>query len=244
MWSPELISDRLRLAGGLSVSHESIFRFIYTEAWESIPFLARSHKRRWSRVPGGRPRKSRIANRVGIEDHPGEVDNREQFGHWESDSVVSRASKVSLNVLVERKSRYLNLSKLPGQTSIHTRRAIVGRLSEYSESARRSITYDNGSENVDHGLVNTELRTRSYFCNSYRSREKGTVENTAGLMRRYIPKGTDIGKYTHSEIEEIEWRLNNRSRKCLGFQTPTEVFQQLISYFHLLLIYKKFSISY
>jgi len=63
-------------------------------------------------------------------------------------------------------------------------------------------------------------------------------------MRRYIPKGTDIGKYTHSEIEEIEWRLNNRSRKCLGFQTPTEVFQQLISYFHLLLIYKKFSISY
>ena len=227
-WSPELISGWLLLSGGLSVSHESIYRYTYYEARELIPFLVRSHKRRRSRVPGGKPKKSRIANRIGIEERPLEANDREQFGHWESDSVISRASKVALNVLVERKSRFLNLSKLTGKTSIDTRRAIVGRLSEYPESARRSITYDNGTENVDHGFVNAELGTRSYFCNPYRSWEKGTVENTAGLVRRTIPKGTDIGKYTDSEIEKIEWELNNRPRKCLGYRTPTEVFQQHI----------------
>jgi IS30 family transposase len=142
--------------------------------------------------------------------------------------MVSRASRAALNVLVERKSRYLNLTLLPGKTSIHTRRAIVGRLSAYPKGSRRSITYDNGSENVDHCAVNRELSTRSYFCHPYRSWEKGTVENTAGLVRRFIPKKTDLGIVSELDLAEIEWALNNRPRKCLGFQTPAEVFNQLV----------------
>lgn len=227
-WSPELISGHLRLAGGPFVSHEAIYQYIYEEDRELIPYLARSHRRRRRRVSGRKQRKSHIPDRTGIEGRPSMVNNRREFGHWESDSMVSRSSKASLNVLVERKSRYVNLTLLPGKTSIHTRRAIVGRLSAYPEEARRSITYDNGSENVEHTAVNVELGTRSYFCNPYRSWEKGSVENVAGLVRRTLPKKTDFGEVTDRELRRIEWELNHRPRKVLGFRTPAEVFDTLV----------------
>lgn len=227
-WSPELISGRLRLGEGPWVSPETIYRFIYEEDRGLIPYLARGHKRRRRRVSGRRHRKTHIPDRTGIEDRPSAVNDRREFGHWESDSMVSRSSKAALNVLVERKSRYMNLTFLPGKTSIHTRRAIVGRLSEYPGEVRRSITYDNGSENVEHGRVNVKLGTRSYFCNPYRSWEKGSVENVAGLVRRYLPKKTDFGEVTNRELRKIEWALNHRPRKILGFRTPAEIFDTLV----------------
>ena len=101
---------------------------------------------------------------------------------------------------------------------------INNRLFQYPKSARLSITYDNGSENVEHELVNKTLGTKSYFCNPYHSWEKGTVENTCGLIRRYIPKKTDISLIADSEIIRIENDLNNRPRKCLNFLTPAEFF--------------------
>ena len=140
---------------------------------------------------------------------------------------MSKASKVAFNVALERKSRRLCLTKLPRKTAGHTRQALVHRLKSYPASARRSITYDNGSENVEHEAVNRALGTDSYFCNPYHSREKGAVENINGLIRRYIPKGADIAKITEEQIRWIEWQLNNRPRKCLGYQTPAEVFDKL-----------------
>ena len=104
---------------------------------------------------------------------------------------------------------------------------MTNRLSFFPAKARRSITYDNGSENAKHETVNRALGTDSYFCNPYHSWEKGAVENINGLIRRYIPKGTDIAKITEEQIRWIEWQLNNRPRKCLGYQTPAEVFDKL-----------------
>ena len=120
------------------------------------------------------------------------------------------------------------MTNLAGKASIHTRRAIVVRLSVYPQEARRSITYDNGLENVEHTAVNVELKSRSYFCNPYRSWEKGSVENVAGLVRRYLPKKTDLGKVPDRELQAIEWALNHRPRKVLGFRTPAEIFDKLV----------------
>ena len=227
--SPELISGELQFSQGRPVvSPEAIYQYVYGEARELIPYLVRSHKRRRRYGSGRRHRKPHIPDRTGIEERPSAVNDRREFGHWESDSMVSRSSKAAVNVLVERKSRYVNLTKLSGKTSLHTRRAIVSRLSEYPEEARRSITYDNGSENVEHGAVNVELGSRSYFCNPYRSWEKGSVENAAGLVRRYLPKKTDFAEVTDRELRKIEWALNHRPRKVLGFRTPAEVFDTIL----------------
>ncbi|MCH7521351.1 MAG: IS30 family transposase, partial [Candidatus Marinimicrobia bacterium] len=167
-------------------------------------------------------------NRKRIKDRPEIANDRLQFGHWESDSMMSKTGyPTPAHVLVERKTRCTKITKLKAKTSKQTRRAINRRLCRSHQGARRSITYDNGSENVEHEIVNAKLGTKSYFCAPYRSWEKGTVENTCGLVRRYIPKKTDIAEIPDSEIRKMERQLNNRPRKCLGFQTPAEVFDKL-----------------
>lgn len=226
-WSPELISGRLSLEKpGLKISYESIYRYIYFKARDLISFLPRRHKFRYPRH-GLKKRRTVIPGRTPLSRRPAVIGTREQFGHWESDAVVSHASLDVLNVLVERKSRFVKITKLKRNTAMETSGAIVGRLERYPDKARRSLTYDNGSENVLHQSVNRLLGTRSYFCEPYHSWEKGTVENTNGLIRRYIPKRTSLAKWTEGQIQAIEDRLNNRPRKCLGYRTPREVFLDL-----------------
>ncbi len=227
-WSPEQIAGRLKLKKpDMCISHEAIYQYVYAEAEELIGYLPRRHKKRHAKGHSRKHRKSHIPNRTSISERSEDINERKEFGHWEADSIVSRASKPALNVLVERKTRYTRITKLKGKTSKQTRKAINRRLCRSHEGARLSITYDNGSENVEHEVVNAKLGTKSYFCAPYRSWEKGTVENTCGLVRRYIPKKTDIAKIPVSEIRKMERQLNNRPRKCLGFQTPAEVFDKL-----------------
>ncbi len=211
----------------MRVSHEAIYQYIYAEAEELVGYLPRRHNKRHAKGHSRKHRKSHIPNRTSISERSDNINERKEFGHWEADSIVSRASKSALNVLVERKTRYTRITKLKAKTSKQTRKAINRRLCRSHQGARLSITYDNGSENVEHEVVNAKLGTKSYFCAPYRSWEKGTVENTCGLVRRYIPKRTDIAKIPDSEIKKMERQLNNRPRKCLGFQTPTEVFGKL-----------------
>ena len=134
---------------------------------------------------------------------------------------------MATQVLVERKSRYLKLTQIEQKTASLTSAVINRRLAQYPQAVRLSITYDNGSENTEHERVNKVIGTLSFFCAPYHSWEKGTVENTIGLVRRFIPKRTDLAKLTKMDIHFVEQRLNNRPRKCLGFQTPTEVFNRL-----------------
>lgn len=227
-WSPELIAGRLTQKHRSSTaSHESIYRWVYAQRPDLIGCLPRRHKHRHQKGHSRKHRKSHIPNRISLSERSVVADQRTEFGHWEADTMLSRASKVAAQVLVERQSRYTKLTRVTQKTAAQTRSAINRRLAQYPQSVRRSITYDNGSENAEHERVNDVLGTRSYFCAPYHSWEKGTVENTIGLVRRFIPKRMDLAKITTGDIRFVERRLNNRPRKCLGFQTPTEVFNQL-----------------
>jgi IS30 family transposase len=224
--SPEQIAGQLRqVKSKLSISHEAVYQFIYSEARNLIPLLARSHRKRLRRWHSHKHRKNHIPQRTPITQRPGIVQARRQFGHWEADTIISRKSKPAILVMVERKSRLVKLAWLSQKSASKTRKAINRRLSQFSKGLRRTITYDNGTENVEHLLVNSVLGTRSFFCLPFHSWEKGTVENTNGLIRRFYPKKTDFANITPAQVRRVERILNSRPRKCLGFKTPEQVFR-------------------
>jgi IS30 family transposase len=222
-WSPELIAGRLRLVRPAeAVSHEAIYQWVYTEARQLIPYLVRAHKRRLRRGYSRRHTKAHIPGRIPIEKRPEVANERRRIGDWEADTVVSRRSKAALQVLVERKTRYVKVKKLPRRGAHEMRVGMTRTLSRYPEQVRRTITYDNGTENTDHLITNAVLGTRSYFCAPFHSWERGSVENTIGLLRREFPKGTDFAKVPDATIKKAERRLNGRPRKVLGYKTPAE----------------------
>jgi len=225
-WTPELIAGRLKVSQSQGyICHESIYQYIYKEAPQLINCLARKHRKRRCKHPYRR-HVERIKNRVPIALRPVDIGMRKHIGHWESDSVVGGDRKSGLNVIVERASRLVNISLMVNKTAQATKSAIIRRLSNHPESLVKSITYDNGSENVLHQDINKKLGSDSYFCAPYHSWEKGSVEQVNGLIRRVFPKGTDFSKVSAKEINRVEKLLNNRPRKCLNYQTPYEVFRQ------------------
>jgi IS30 family transposase len=225
--SPELIAGRLSHdLEAHHISYEAIYQFIYSEAPNLVHFLARRHKKRMKRWHTNKHRKSHIPQRVSITKRPAIVESRRQFGHWEADTVVSRTGRSALLVMVERKSRLAKVAKLDRKTAAAMRIAINRRLSKLPKALRRTLTYDNGSENVEHTKVNKTLGTKSYFCHPFHSWEKGAVENINGLVRRTYPKHTNFDTITSREVKRLEVLLNQRPRKCLGFYTPLEVIQK------------------
>ena len=224
-WSPEIIAGSLASdPQNLSISYESIYLYIYKKRPDLVQYLARAHRKRFKRVPKSNKKSSRIPNHISIDQRPEEINARSEFGHWESDAIVSKQSKVALSVTIERISRLVKIKKIKQNKANMFSQAVIRRMKSLPACARRSITYDNGSENTQHELINNQLNTDSYFCNPYHSWEKGSVENVNGLIRRFLPKKTDFAKITHKRIKEIESLLNNRPRKCLGFKTPDQVF--------------------
>lgn len=233
-WSPEQIAGRLHIEHpGLSITHEAIYQYIYdkhTRKHDDLTiYLARVHKKRTIRGHSRKHRKSHIPYRLSIENRPKYIEKRIQPGHWEADSIVSRQSKSAMAIVIERKSRLIQLGKLPRKTSEHFSQAINRCLISFPRYLRRTITYDNGSENVDHQKSNRVLGTKSYFCNPYHSWEKGTVEHSIGLVRRFLPKKTDFAIVDNLELAQIETLLNNRPRKCLNYKTPLEVFYSCVA---------------
>ncbi len=233
-WSPEQISGDLKENHpGLRISHEAIYQFVYDkETLKTVNLKACLPRANRIRRPRGHSRKHKdlhIPRRVSIDDRPKYVDQRKQIGHWESDTMISRASKASVVIILERATRYVKLAKVQAKQARDVSNAINRRLGRLPDSARRTITYDNGSENVEHERTNRVLGTASYFCNPYHSWEKGSVENTVGLVRRFLPKKTDLAKITKEQIKHIENRLNHRPRKCLNFKTPYEVFTSSVA---------------
>jgi len=229
-WSPEQIAGTLSYElPGHCISHEAIYQYIYTQQRELIAYLPRSHKKRWKRRHSRKHRTTHIPNRVSIQQRPCAIENRSQSGHWESDTVVSRQGIAALLVLVERKSRFTVIERLPRKTAHETKATIVHSLQVFPPQLRRTITYDNGSENTEHEAVNQVLGTKSYFCNPYHSWEKATVEHTIGLIRRFFPKKTNFDQLTDIDIRCVEILLNKRPRKCLNYQTPLEVFAHCVA---------------
>jgi transposase, IS30 family len=227
-WSPELIAGRIMMdLPGCAISHEAIYQYIYhpqtPDRLEMISHLRRAHRRRRTKGLNRKEQKTKIPNRIPIEARPKAVDKRRQFGHWEGDSLISRQSKAALNSLTERKSRLLLLTWLDRKGAVETNQAIIRRLKGFSENGRRTLTLDNGSENAQHEKLTARLGIQCYFAHPYSAWERGTNEHINGLIRWYLPKRTDFAKITKEQIRQIEYRINNRPRKCLGFKTPLEI---------------------
>lgn len=222
-WSPELIEGRLRKKFGKTViNHETIYNFIYESEigkQHKLYEYLRNGKKRRTKQKGRRTKKSLIPNRVWIDERPEEANERKVFGHLETDSVHYR-EKQAVNTTVDRLSRYVFFTKLGGRDALSTSIALITRLHGLPI---KSITTDNGVENTKHELVTKILKTPFYFCHPYHSWEKGSVEQVNGLLRRYLPRITNLKTVTQQDLDDIAWELNNRPRKCLGYMTPCEV---------------------
>lgn len=202
--------------------------FVYKECRELRSMLVRHHMKRHKKGQRKTHNKSRIKNRVLVDLRDDSINKREEIGHWESDSMEGLNTKNSgLTVMVERKSRYTRIRKLNKITATNNSMNIKKILTQVPENARKSITYDNGCENVYHEEINKEIGCRSFFCNDGRPYEKGTVENTIGLARRIYPKGTDFDRISTQQIKQLENWLNDLPKKCLGWKTPREIFNQM-----------------
>ena len=227
-WSPELISGRIRRSRKdlPYICPEAIYHWIYTERPDLIGSLVRSHPKRWPKRYSRWRRRPLIPRRTSIQERPALASSRQEAGHWETDLVVGPSS-AALQVLVERQTRCSRLRKVSQKTAPASRAALTHMLEPRPAKLRKSITYDNGSENVEHTVLNEDFDMRSYFCEPYHSWEKGTVENTNGLIRRFIPKRTRLDTVPDTRIQQIEDWLNDRPRKVLNFRTPREAFNAL-----------------
>jgi len=232
-WSPEQIAGRLKLkAENASVSHETIYQFIYAKEnkhlrlWE---FLRRRYPKRRKKYDRKVKRSKRleIPNRTLIDQRPEEASHRAKIGHWETDLIEGKkSSKDVISIEVERRSRYTMLTKLENKEALPKMNALNRNLGKLPSSLVKSITFDNGKENYYHQEVADNLSCRTFFCNPYHSWEKGTVENTGGLVRQYLPKGTDLSTIEKPELSYIAKELNDRPRKVLNFSTPREVIRK------------------
>lgn len=225
-WSPKLIAGRIALLRpNLAVSHETIYQWIYLKARHLIRYLPRRHRTRKRRGYTRKHGKTLISYRIPIARRPRVANERRRLGDWEADTIVTRQGKEALQIVVDRKSRYTVLNRLPRKTAKAMRAMLKCSLGRLPRAVLHTITYDNGLENMEHQNVNVFLGTRSYFCTPYTSQERGTVENTAGLVRRFFPKKTDFGTLNRRNVKHVERWLNHRPRVILKFQTPAEIFR-------------------
>jgi transposase, IS30 family len=225
-WSPEIISGRLAQdLPGESISHEAIYQFVYNERRDLAQFLVRACKQRRRRLYPKKRKAPPIPQRTMIDERPEEANQRATPGHWEVDTVLpSKDGQVSLVVAVDRFSRLVRIGKLSSRCSTALQRRLVRMLGRYPQRARKTITYDNGSENALHLSINQALGTSSYFCRPYHSWEKGTVENTIGVIRRFLPRQKSLDHVTTAILQKIENWLNHRPKKVLNFSSPHEIF--------------------
>lgn len=239
-FSPEQIAGRLALEyPEQAISHEAIYQYIYSQflrdgygrciGEDLRKYLARNHKQRKPKKMPFTQEKSRIMGRISIDERSPLINDRAELGHWEGDSMVSRKSTVGLNTLVERVSGLTMVTKIKNSAKDETNRAVIKRFKKLPRARRKTLTVDNGHENAGHQEISSKLGTKVYFAHPYHSWERGTNENTNGLIRRYLPKGTDFATVSSKEIKTIEDRLNDRPRKRLGYRTPREVFNQHVA---------------
>ena len=223
-WSPQQISERLKREGFESVSYETIYQYVYADfksggiLFKNLRFSHRRRKPRFPRI--NKDRRGVIKNAISIEERPSGANNRSRYGHWERDTMFGQDKRNSVLIVADRKSRYLKLGKLSRRTASLT-------LTKTKELLRRlpkkSVTNDRGREFTDHEKLSKDIGIPVFFCHPYTSSERGTVENRIGVLRQYLPKGSDLKFLKHKTLKIIEWELNNRPMKCLDWRTPYEV---------------------
>ena len=223
-WSPEQISGWLKHRGPIQVSHEWIYRFILADkqVGGDLHRHLRCKKKRKKRY-GCYDRRGQLPDRISIDQRPAVVNSRSRLGDWEVDTIIGKGHRQALVSLTERKSKLSLLRKVEHKTADAVQKAIIDLLKPFSIKVR-TITADNGKEFAGHKQIAKSLRTRFYFAHPYSSWERGTNENTNGLIRQYFPKNRLFKTVSINEISMAMNRLNNRPRKSLGFKTPNQVF--------------------
>ena len=222
-WSPEQIHGRLKALGWQDVpSHEWIYRNIcyHPTTREEVKPHLRHPKPYRKHGAAANEKRGRIPNRRSIHEREAQADNCTHIGHHEGDTVIGRNHKGALLTLVERKSLFTHIAAMPNRKSSST---ISHCIQQLRSAGARSVTFDNGKEFAEHERLN-EFGIDTYFADPYHSWQRGKNENTNGLIRQYLPKWAKLDKVTQAEAEWIARRLNNRPRKSLGWQTPSEVF--------------------
>ncbi|NOX47607.1 MAG: IS30 family transposase [Chlorobi bacterium] len=231
--SPELISGRLKLVypndPTMQISHESIYRYIYSHPQGNInrkliKLLVRKKPRRGKLKKSDR-HQARIRDGTSIECRPAVVEQRTEVGHWEGDLVIGARHNSCIGTIVERKSRYLLIVKPNDKKSRTVCVSFAKKLNEQPSLFKKPMTYDNGTEMAEHKLITKKTGMDIYFAHPCSSWERGTNENTNGLIRRYYPKKTDFNTVSQEDLDILQEQLNNRPRKVLGYHTARETYQ-------------------
>jgi IS30 family transposase len=239
-WSPEQISDRLPIEfpddPEMRVSHETIYQSIYVQGRgtlrkELAACLRTGRARRRPRtLTGTDERRGKLPDMISISERPAEVEDRAVPGHWEGDLIVGTRSRSAIGTLVERTTRFVILLHLPGA---HDAEAVLDALTRHIQTLPRqlirSLTWDQGKEMALHTRFTIASGIAVYFADPHAPWQRGSNENTNGLLRQYFPKGTDLSVHTQDDLDAVAAELNGRPRKTLGYMTPSEKFAELVA---------------
>jgi IS30 family transposase len=231
-WSPQQIAGRLkreRADGGASVCHETIHRHVYGPEGRADGLhrhLPKARRRRGTRC-GRKPRAAPIPRERWIENRPAEVQNRGSFGHWEADLLIFRkeVGKANVTSLIERRSRFTFLLANEDKRSAAVIAGIADALRPLPDDARRTVTFDRGTEFAGYAVLDRELAVEAYFCDPHSPWQKGSVENLNGRARRFLPRHCEPEALARARLRRLADRLDDTPRRCLGYRTPREVFE-------------------
>jgi len=237
LWSPTQISAQLRVEFPddpmMRVSPETIYQSLYVQGRGALRKelaaclrTGRAIRRTRSRIDN----RGRIPEMVMISDRPADAEDRAVPGHWEGDLIIGKAGRSAVGTLVERSTRYVMLLHLPGEHTAETvRKAMTTKIRTLPEHLVRSITWDQGSEMAQHGQFTVDTGVAIYFCDPHSPWQRGSNENTNGLLRQWMPKGTDLSVHTEADIDAIAYKLNNRPRQTLGWMKPSQRLTDLVA---------------
>ena len=239
-WSPQQIAATLKRVfpdePERHVSHETIYTAIYAQPRGELrrQLIACLRHGRSTRMPRSRgaDRRGQIPDMVSIHVRPPEVNDRVMPGHWEGDFIKGAGNKSSVGVLVERTSRLVLLAKMEDATAASALAGFSAKLNSIATPMRRSLTYDQGKELTRHKDLTQRTGVAVYFCDPHSPWQRATCENTNGLLRQYLPKGTDLSVFTQDELDDIADSLNGRPRATHGFNTPLAVFAHMLATAH------------
>jgi IS30 family transposase len=235
-WSPEVIAGRLaQEQSSMRISHEAIYRYVYFLSGQKIywhRYLVRKKHRRGRLGKRGGSAVDHLQERVSIAERPAHVENRAEPGHWEADMMGFSDRRQNLLVAQERTSRFTLVAKPLNRKAAVILAQLRRWFSRLPPGMRQSLTQDNGPEFARHHKLAKALGLKTYFCDPHSPWQKGSIENMNGRLRRTLPRSADLATISHPAIAAIAKRHNDTPRKCLGFKTPAEVFQQLLQLSH------------
>jgi IS30 family transposase len=229
-WSPEQISGWLVNEHSLTISHERIYQYIWSnkrKGGDLYTHLRRQGKK-YHKRSNAKTSRGQIKNRVSIDERPSIVDSKARVGDWEIDTVIGKGHQGILVTLVERKTLYTLAAQVDSKHAEPVTQAAINLLTPFLGRVH-TITADNGKEFAWHEKIAEQLKTKVYFAHPYHSWERGLNENTNGLLRQYFPKGTNLKYVKQKEVDAVVFKLNNRPRKTLGFETPAEMIGRSLS---------------